>query len=134
MIMEPAHGVDEGSAREAPLAVVRLLLASNAGFPEGSSTRGYELRLPLMPDGQIDRRAAASRPDACTVLRFWEGEPDRHGHLVHGPMGWCIEYGPKEQDGEPMHRFEASTLRPGDYASVHEHDGLVMQFRIVGVQ
>ena len=36
------------------LYTVRMLLARNPGFPEGSNERGYELRVPLTADGHLD--------------------------------------------------------------------------------
>jgi hypothetical protein len=116
------------------LSTVLLLLARNPGFPDGSASRGYEVHMPLAPDGSIDPEGYRARADACTVRRFWEGEPDQHGHLVHGRRGWRFDYAPGQDDDEPLHRLEAHVVRPGEYVTVREADGQMLTFRIVSVR
>jgi hypothetical protein len=116
------------------LSVVTLLLARNPGFPEGSASRGYELNVPLAPDGSIDADGCRARADDCTVRRFWEHEPDQHGHLVHGRGGWRFDYGPGQDDDAPLHRLKAHLIRPGEYVTVREAGGEVFTYRIVSVR
>lgn len=129
-------GKDFIAGQEVPLAMaqVLMLLANNAGFPEGSTTRGYEITVPLGPDGRLDEAAWRADPAGFTVRRFWEGEAERQGTLVLGRGGWRIDYGPIEEDDEPTHSFEAHVLRPGEYVTVREADGIVFTFRVVAVR
>ena len=65
------------------LSKVRLELARDQGFPEGSSDHGYEVVVPLNADGHIDAGEWRDNKSRCAVRRFWDGEPDERGHLVH---------------------------------------------------
>jgi hypothetical protein len=70
---------------------VRLELARSPEHPDGSSNHGYEFVLPLTPDGQLDRADWERAPELCTVHRFWEGEEDETGQLVHAGKGsWAF--------------------------------------------
>lgn len=121
-------------SEEYRLSSVRLLLARNPGFPEGSSTRGYDLRVPLTSDGRLDEAGYRARRRECTVRRFWESEPEQEGRLVHGRGGWRFDYGPGEEDDEPVHKLEAHAFRPGEYVTVREAGGETLTFRIVSVR
>jgi len=127
--MSPDH-----ASTQHRLYSVRLLLARNPGFPDGSNARGYELHVPLSADGHLDEAGYRARKAECTVRRFWENEPDQEGRLVHGRHGWRFDYGPGEEDDEPVHRLEAHVFRPGEYVSVREADGETLTFRIVSVR
>jgi hypothetical protein len=125
---------DQAPPRDVRLASVLMLLARNPGFPEGSDARGYELRVPLGADAHLDAEAFRARREDCTVRRFWQDQPDQHGHLVHGRHGWRFDYGPGTDDDEPIHRLDAHAIRPGEYVSVREADGETLTFRIVSVR
>ena len=47
---------------------IRLEVARSRDFPEGSTRHGYEMVLPLMPDGRIDERALKAAPELATVI------------------------------------------------------------------
>ena len=73
------------------LKTIRLELARDHDFPNGSSARGYQLKAPLTPDGHIDAAAWRQNRAACLVKRFWEGEGDETGHLRHTRGGkWAF--------------------------------------------
>jgi len=76
---------------------IRLNLARSKEFPSGSSRHGYEFVAPLDASGHIDVELWRKHRDHCRVRRFWEGEPDEVGRLVHRPGGagharWVFDY------------------------------------------
>ena len=60
---------------------VRLELARDHDFPNGSRERGYEFTAPLGDDDRIDHDEWQTHRDRCRVLRFWEGEDDEVGPI-----------------------------------------------------
>lgn len=114
---------------------VRLELARNPEFPEGSPTRGYEFTAPLDEQGQLDQVGWRQHRKACVVQRFWAGEDDEEGHLVHHRgHHWAFHYaGMPEEDEEPIFRFDRHSFVPGEYVSITEHDGVQRTFRVVAV-
>ena len=75
--------------------LIRLELGRSSEFPEGAPNRGYEIKAPLTADGHLDEAAWRSAKDKCTVRRFWQGEPDQNGNLIHTRhRTWAISYGP----------------------------------------
>ena len=111
---------------------IRLELARDHDFPQGSSRHGYVLRAPLDGQGRLDPEAWRSHATACTVERFWDGEDDRRGRLVHGRHGWIFTYGGDDED-EPLFRLADHALKEGEYLSVSEPDGVQRTFRVVRV-
>jgi len=114
---------------------VRLELARNAEFPQGSPARGYDFVAPLTADGHMDLGGWRQHRDACTVHRFWAGEDDEHGRLVHhGGERWAFRYeSMAADDEEPIFRFDRHSFVAGEYVSITEHDGMQRTFRVVGV-
>jgi hypothetical protein len=49
---------------------VRLELARDHDFPNGSATRGYEFTAPLTDEGHLDAEEWRGGKDKCTVRRF----------------------------------------------------------------
>ena len=119
------------------LKIVRLELGRDPDFPEGSTRRGYEFVAPLNPDGHLDAEEWRKSRERCAVRRFWEGEPDERGHLVHRRGGtWAFHYdvvGNAEED-EPGWKFDAHTFKVGEYVSLREQDGELRTFRVVSVR
>lgn len=116
------------------LRLIRLELARNPGFPDGSAERGYEFHAPLTADGHLDAEAFRSVRAACTVRRFWRGEDDRRGTLHHTRNhAWVFSYAPGEEDDEAFHRLEQHSFRVGDYVSIREPDQQVLTFRVASV-
>src|ERR1700730_4407563 len=76
---------------------IRLNLARSKEFPEGSARRGYEFVAPLDAAGHIDSALWQEYREHCRVHRFWDGEQDENGRLVHKPGGsehalWVFHY------------------------------------------
>lgn len=119
------------------LSKIRLELARDQDFPEGSSDHGYEAVVPLNADGHIDAQEWRHNKARCTVWRFWEGEPDERGHLVHRRGGtWAFHYdvrGDSEED-EPGWNFDTHVFKIGEYVSLREQDGELRTFRVVTVR
>ena len=70
-----------------PLKSIRLQLARSKQHPEGSQNHGYQFVAPLDAEGHIDPEAWKAHRDQCRVRRFWQGEEDQTGRLVHKPGG-----------------------------------------------
>jgi hypothetical protein len=62
---------------------VRLELARDHEFPNGSRERGYDFIAPLDAKGRIVLGAWKELKDRCRVRRFWAHEPEEVGHLAH---------------------------------------------------
>ena len=117
------------------LRTVRLELARSGEFPEGSAAHGYEFVAPLTPDGRIDEESFKANRAGCTVRRFWRGEADQHGTLVHTRhRTWAFSYAPGEDDDEAFYHLESHRLAVGEYVSVREHDGVTRTFRVARVR
>lgn len=116
---------------------IRLELARDRDFPTGSKRHGYEFMAPLLADGHIDAETWRLRRDACRVRRFWAGEDDELGHLVHTRgRRWAFHYdleGDAESD-EAGFNFDSHTFAEGEYVSVHEHDGSLRTFKVISVR
>ena len=113
---------------------IRLELARDQDFPDGSRERGYDLVAPIGEDDCLVADEWRLNRERCRVRRFWAGEEER-GRLVHKRGGtWAIDYDPKtEDDDEPGFRFDKHRFAPGEYVSLKEHDGHMRTFRIVSV-
>lgn len=116
------------------LKLIRLELARTRQYPQGSAAHGYEFTAPLDEDGHLDMETWKSYRQACTVWRFWGGEPDEHGQLIHGRGGWAFSYEIGDADDEPIFKFDRHVFRQGEYVSITEHDGVTRPFRVVSVR
>jgi hypothetical protein len=114
---------------------ISLMLARERQHPQGDDRHGYDLYLPLAPDGRIDAQGYRANPAACRVRRFRPGEPDRHGRIVHGPGGqWRFDYDDRgDRDDEKGFRFDSERFTDGEYVSLREDDGQMHTFRVVAV-
>ncbi|MDP4003336.1 hypothetical protein Q8W67_07635 [Methylobacterium sp. NEAU K] len=107
---------------------VILTLARCPEHPDGSAGRGYEIVAPLGPDGRLDAALWSESRDHCRVRRFWTGEPDRYGRLVHraggeGGATWLIDYDDRTtEDDEPGYRLGTHVFVEGEYVSIREAD------------
>ena len=119
---------------------IRLNLARSKEFPTGSTDRGYEFVAPLDSSGHIDPKLWQQYREQCRVRRFWNGEPDQIGRLVHKPGGkeharWIFDYDVKRSDDdESGYRFGIHAFAPGEYVSISDEDGEIHTFRVASVQ
>ncbi len=114
---------------------VRIVVARSREFPEGSNRHGYELVLPLQADGRIDEKALKATPEVATVHRFWEGEGDSIGQILHRDGKWVISYTQGEADDEALHRFADHRFNEGEYVSVRAPEGGAEHaFKVVSVR
>jgi len=119
------------------LCKIRLELARDQDFPEGSHTHGYEFTAPLDDDSHIDHDSWKSKRDSCRVRRFWDGQDDEVGHLIRKPGGsWAFHYDllGDPDDDEAGYRFGNHAFQAGEYVSIKEHDDVMRTFKVVMVQ
>jgi hypothetical protein len=114
---------------------IRLELARNKEFPNGSARHGYEISAPLDDDGHLLAAEWREARALCRVRRFWAGETDEIGYLVHRQGGaWVIDYDLKQAaDDERGYKLDKHRLTPGEYVSITEHDGVLRTFRVADV-
>ncbi len=85
-------------------------------------------------------RSGARNREHCRVRRFWEGEDDEIGFLVHKPGGpeharWVFDYNqPRADDDESGYRFGAHAFRPGEYVSIRNEDGEMHTYQVAAVE
>jgi hypothetical protein len=118
---------------------IRLTLARSKEFPSGSIYHGYEFVAPLDKDGHIDIELWRQNREHCGVRRFWQGEPDKVGKLVHkagGPQGrWIFDYDETADfDDEAGYRFASHTFRVGEYVSIRDEDEEMHTFQVASVE
>ena len=119
--------------------VIRLELARSKEFPLGSPHHGYQFVAPLDAGGHIDAALWKAHPEQCRVRRFWQGEADRAGRLVHKPGGaeharWIFDYDEdRVDDDEAGYRFGAHVMAPGEYLTLRD-EASDHTFRIVSVE
>ncbi|SED18428.1 hypothetical protein [Bradyrhizobium erythrophlei] len=118
------------------LSRILLNLARSGEFPEGSSRHRYDFIAPLDADGHIDPALWRKYRNYCRVRRFWQGEEDEVGRLVHKPGGteqarWVFDYNADEDDDdETGYRFGAHRFLPGEYVSISGPDRKLHTFRV----
>jgi hypothetical protein len=115
---------------------IRLELARDPDFPEGSARHGYEFVAPLDNDDHIDVEGWRRERKRCTVSRFWGYQPEEQGHLMHTRgRSWAFHYdvaGDEDSD-EAGYHFENHLFKVGEYVSIREHDGVLRTFMVVSV-
>ena len=119
---------------------IRLSLARSKEHPQGSSRHGYEFVAPLDASGHIDAVGWRQHRDHCRVRRFWQGEKDEVGMLVHKPGGpeharWVFDYDQTAaDDDEAGYRFGTHAFRPGEYVSIRDEDNEMHTFQVASVE
>ena len=115
---------------------IRMELARDHDFPNGSSAHGYELVAPIDGKGQLVAEAWRLTRDRCRVKRFWGHEASEVGHVVHKPGGaWAFHY---DIHSDPDHdetgfKLQSHKFIPGEYVSIKEQDGVLRTFRVTRV-
>jgi hypothetical protein len=116
---------------------IRLELARDPDFPDGSRYHGYEFVAPLDGEDRIDAQVWSKVRARCRVRRFWAGENDQIGHVVRKPGGsWAFHYdiNGDEDDDDAGYRLGDHRFRLGEYVSIREHDDdRLRTFRVVSV-
>ncbi len=122
-------------AKAHELRSIRLNLARNHEFPEGSAHHGYLIVAPLDNDGHLDAVAWKQHRDMCRVVRFWGGEEEDVGHLVHRPGGsWGFTYDVAGDEGEESgFKLQNHFFRLGEYVSIRDDDDKLNTFRVVAI-
>ncbi|MBI2713387.1 MAG: hypothetical protein HYX37_02890 [Rhizobiales bacterium] len=119
---------------------IRLNLARSKEFPQGSPRHGYEFVAPLDGNGHIDVALWRAHREHCRVRRFWEGQDDEIGLVVHKPGGpeharWVFDYDQTaEDDDESGYRFGTHAFRTGEYVSIRDEDGEMHTFVVAAVE
>ncbi|GIL03031.1 MAG: hypothetical protein BroJett030_29300 [Alphaproteobacteria bacterium] len=119
-----------------PLKRIRIELARDSDYPQGSRNCGYEFVAPLDATGRMDPDEWRQHRSRCQVTRFWEGEKPELGHLVRKPGGtWAFHYDVfgDEDDDETGYRFGQEKFVVGEYVSIREHDDKMRTFKVVSV-
>ena len=92
---------------------IRLNLARSKEFPSGSDEHGYEFVAPLDAAGHIDAELWRKYREHCGVRRFWDGEDDEFGRLLHKPGAeharWVFDY---DETAEGRRRGRLSLRQP----------------------
>jgi hypothetical protein len=118
---------------------IQLHLARSREFPSGSSQHGYQIVAPLNAQGHIDAGLWKTHREFCRVRRFWQGEDEQIGYLVHKPGGsehaqWVFDYDKKRRDDdETGYRFGAHVFNPGEYLTIRDQDS-EHTFKVVSVE
>lgn len=119
---------------------IRLNLARSKEFPEGSEQHGYEFVAPLDGNGHIDAALWREHRGNCRVRRFWAGEDDESGFVVHKPGGpeharWVFDYDQSaEDDDESGYRFGLHAFKTGEYVSIRDDAGEMYTFVVASVE
>jgi hypothetical protein len=75
----------------------------------------------------------------CRVRRFWNGNNEQIGWLVHKPGGpeharWVFDYdASRNDDDEAGYRFGGHAFVPGEYVSI-AHDNDLYTFKVVSIE
>ncbi len=117
---------------------VRLELARDKDYPQGSGRCGYEFNAPLGEDSKLDRKVLGQAPQrsALSLVSGKASKPE-YGHLVRKPGGaWAFHYDVfgDEDDDETGYRFGDEKFVPGEYVSIREHDDKMRTFKVAWVK
>jgi hypothetical protein len=113
---------------------IRLLLAREAGHPDGSAENGYDLIAPLDTEQRLDAALWKTHRDRFRFVRFKPGEDREIGHLLHRPGGaWAFRHDISGNDDDATgFRFQNERFVVGEYVSIREDDKL-HTYRVVAV-
>jgi hypothetical protein len=113
---------------------IRLELARDHDFPEGSSRHGYEIVAPLDEGGKLDASEWKHHREKCRVRRFWGSDEPELGHLIRKPGGqWALHYDIHGDPDQTGYRFGEESFVLGEYVSIRDEDDDVRAFRVVRI-
>jgi hypothetical protein len=118
---------------------IELHLARSKEFPAGSANHGYQFVAPLDRNSYIDVDLWKAHREQCRVRRFWPGEDDQVGFLVHKAGGseharWVFDYDKdRVDDDESGYRFGAHAFAVGEYVTIRDQDN-DYTFKVVSVE
>lgn len=117
-----------------PLKCIRLELARDPDFPEGSRERGYEFAAPLDERGRLQPGEWRANRVRCRVKRLRPGGAVEVGSLVWRDGVWAFDCS-VDDDGTVRMGFKLSTHRfvPGEYIAFREGNGVQRIFRVARV-
>lgn len=119
---------------KAVLKRIRLNLARTAQFPAGSDRHGYIFTAPLDSDGHLDAEGWKQYRDRCRVVRFWAGEEEDIGHLVHRGTAWGFHYDVAGDEGDEFgYRLGSHSFKLGEYVSIRDEDEEMHTFQVASV-
>jgi hypothetical protein len=118
------------------LKTIRLNLARNPDFPDGSVRHGYRFTAPLDKDGRLDPAGWKKHRDLCRVVRIWGEEEKDIGHLVHRPGGgWGFTYDLEgDENDESGFKLGGHVFAPGQYVSITDDRGKLHTFVVMSVE
>ncbi len=120
-----------------PLQKIRLELARDHEFPQGSNQHGYEFIAPLDSNGLLDAALWKQHREASRVTRFWGDDEHETGHLIRKPGGsWAFHYDVQgdPDDDESGYRLGGHAFLLGEYVSIRDEDDKLVTFRVVAVE
>jgi hypothetical protein len=88
----------------------------------------------------LDHEEWAAKRAQCRVRRFWPGEPDRNGVLIHrqggsGGATWMIDYNlDRPGDEESGYRLNQHRFAPGEYVTIQDEDEKPHTFEVKAVR
>ena len=96
-----------------------MLLARERGHPEGDSSEGYDLLLPLDDSGRLAPAIWKANQTTCRV-RCFAGDADvAIGRLRRKPGGqWYFDYAEGDDDDEIGFRLGEERFVTGEYVSI----------------
>jgi hypothetical protein len=118
------------------LKKIRLELARDHDFPDGSREHGYEFVAPVRDDDMLDPDGWKLHRAECRARRFWGPDDEETGHLIRKPGGhWAFHYDTHsaQNPDESGYRFGNHPFRTGQYVSIREHDDRLRTFRVVRI-
>ncbi|MBL6457175.1 hypothetical protein JMJ55_17705 [Belnapia sp. T6] len=120
------------------MPLVTLVMANGPGYPQGSADHRYEMVATLTPGGHLDPDAWLTDPNPWPATRVTRGAPPRQGDVQWDEhTGWSLRFFPADGDAAdaPLHALirHAGQLRPGEYVTIQEPNGVDFAYRVVGL-
>lgn len=113
---------------------IRIVLAREAGHPDGDDEIAYIFVAPVDTEGRIVPKLWRAHREACRVSRQRPNEQDQLGHLVYHPRGaWGFHYdGETKLPDDLGFHFADERFVVGEYVSINEH-GKMHTYRVTTV-